>query len=250
MVVKECPSVTMAELVRFLTKIEIQLMQHTSLPKLRVWDLPTRVFHWSLSACVVGLFITAKIGGAAMAWHFYLGYSVLSLLMFRLLWGVFGGYWSRFTTFIYSPLTLLRFLRGQRRPEHRVGHSPLGALSVLSLLLFLAAQVATGLVSDDEIANSGPLSRLVSNATVNLATWYHKDVGQFILFGLVMLHLVTVVFYTLKKRQKLVASMIHGDKQVSLKLPASRDDTPSRLLAAFLLLSCAALVFWLIQRVS
>lgn len=225
-------------------------MQHTSLPKLRVWDLPTRVFHWALSACVVGLFITAKIGGAAMAWHFYLGYSVLTLLMFRLLWGVFGGYWSRFVTFIYSPLTLLRFLQGQRCPEHQVGHSPIGALSVLALLLFLAAQVATGLVSDDEIANNGPLSHLVSNATVNLATWYHKDVGQFILIGLVLLHLVALAFYTLKKQQKLVASMIHGDKQVTPKLPASRDDASSRLLAAFLMLSCAALVFWLIKRLS
>lgn len=225
-------------------------MQNTSLPKLRVWDLPTRIFHWALSAGVVGLFISAKIGGSAMAWHFYLGYSVLTLLMFRLLWGVLGGYWSRFTSFLYSPLTLLRFLRGQRLPEHQVGHSPLGALSVLAFLGILGAQVATGLVSDDEIAAAGPLSRFVSNATVNLATWYHKDVGQFILLGLVLLHLVAIAFYTLKKRQKLVASMIHGDKQVALKLPASRDDTPSRLLAAFLLLSCAALVFGLIIRVS
>ncbi|MFZ2738768.1 MAG: cytochrome b/b6 domain-containing protein [Burkholderiaceae bacterium] len=225
-------------------------MHHTPLPALRVWDLPTRIFHWTLSVCVIGLFISAKMGGAAMAWHFYLGYSVLTLLLFRLLWGVFGGYWSRFSTFLYSPLTLLRFLQGQRRPEYQVGHSPLGALSVWALLGFLAVQVGTGLVSDDEIANSGPLSRFVSNAVVNLATWYHKEAGQFILLGLVLLHLLAVTFYTLKKRQKLVASMIHGHKQVSVKLPASRDDTASRLLSVFLLLSCAALVFWLIKKVS
>src|SRR4051812_31198764 len=93
----------------------------------RVWDLPTRVFHWALAVCVVALVATAYIGGNAMAWHLRLGYAVLSLLLFRLVWGLVGGRWSRFGSFIYAPGTVLRYLRGQGQPEHSVGHTPLGA---------------------------------------------------------------------------------------------------------------------------
>ena len=119
----------------------------------RVWDLPTRLFHWVLAACVIGSVVSAKVGGNAMVWHFRLGYAVLALLLFRLLWGVVGGRWSRFSSFICAPSTLLRYLRGQGRPgDHfHVGHSPLGALSVLSLLAVLLVQVGTGLVADDEL---------------------------------------------------------------------------------------------------
>ncbi|HJV60142.1 MAG TPA: cytochrome b/b6 domain-containing protein, partial [Albitalea sp.] len=95
----------------------------------RVWDLPTRLFHWVLAACVVGSIVTAQVGGNAMPWHFRLGYAAFTLLLFRATWGVIGGHWSRFARFIYSPATVLRYLRQQSRPgeHHDVGHSPLGA---------------------------------------------------------------------------------------------------------------------------
>ena len=88
--------------------------------KVRIWDLPTRVFHWLLAAAVICSVITAKIGGNAMAWHFRSGYLILTLLAFRLVWGLVGGRWSRFASFIYSPATLLRYLRGQARPEEHL----------------------------------------------------------------------------------------------------------------------------------
>ena len=96
--------------------------------RVRVWDLPTRLFHWVLAACVIGSVVSAKIGGNAMVWHFRLGYVVFTLLAFRLLWGMVGGRWSRFGSFVYAPATLLRYLRGGSRAEehHEVGHSPLG----------------------------------------------------------------------------------------------------------------------------
>ena len=96
-----------------------------------------------------------------MVWHFRFGYVVISLLAFRLVWGLVGGRWSRFSSFIYAPGTVLRYLRGRSRAgEHQVGHSPLGSLSVFALLVILALQVGTGLVADDEIANVGPLQPL------------------------------------------------------------------------------------------
>jgi len=165
----------------------------------RIWDLPTRLFHWALVVCVVSLVVTAEIGGNAMVWHFRLGYTVLALLLFRLVWGFVGGHWSRFGTFLSSPARALRYLRGIHEPTDMVGHNPLGAWSVLALLLLLAAQVGSGLLSDDEIAFAGPLTRFVSGATVELATAYHSEVGKLLLLALVTLHVLSIVFYAVKK---------------------------------------------------
>ena len=161
----------------------------------RVWDLPTRVFHWALVAALAGLVTTAQIGGEAMPWHFRFGYTVLSLLLFRLVWGLVGGHWSRFASFIYAPRTILAYVKGRGNPEHAVGHNPLGSLSVFAMLGMLLLQVGSGLFSDDEIAAAGPLVTLVPGAWVSLATHYHADIGKLILLGLLVLHVGTILFY-------------------------------------------------------
>jgi len=212
----------------------------------RIWDLPTRLFHWLLELCVIGLLATAQLG--YMEWHFRLGYAVLTLLIFRLLWGLVGGRWSRFAGFLYSPLSLWRYLRGAGDPLHAVGHTPTGALSVFALLLFLLAQAGTGLFSDDEIASSGPLARLASGKLVSLATWYHSEVGKKVLIVLIIMHIAAILYYLWGKRQNLVRPMVTGDKELPQLAPASRDDARSRLLAAVLLLlsaSAVTLLLWL-----
>jgi cytochrome b len=214
---------------------------------IRVWDLPTRLFHWTLALTIVGSVVSAKIGGNAMAWHFRLGLLALALVTFRLLWGVVGGRWSRFASFIYAPATVLRYLRGQVAPgEHMdVGHSPLGSLSVFALLGIAAVQIATGLVADDEIANIGPLNRFVESALASSATGWHKEWGQWLLLALVALHVAAIVFYRLKHRKDLVRPMIVGDKSLPADTPASADGRPQRLLAAVLALACAGLAVWI-----
>lgn len=209
----------------------------------RVWDLPTRVFHWALVACVVGLIITGNLGGAAMAWHFRFGYSVLTLLTFRLIWGFTGGHWSRFASFVYPPSQVLSYLRTGGDAGHKVGHNPLGALSVFAMLGILLLQVTSGLMSDDEIAASGPLVRWVAGNWVNLATWYHKDVGKVIMIGLVIMHVMTIVFYRWRKNQNLVPPMITGDKLLDTEVTASSDTSSDRIRAAVLLSVCAGLVW-------
>ncbi len=206
----------------------------------RIWDLPTRLFHWLLALCVIGLVTSAQLG--YMEWHFRLGYAVLTLLLFRLCWGLFGGRWSRFVAFIYSPLSLWRYLCGREDPSHAIGHTPTGALSVFALLFFLLAQVGTGLFSDDEIAASGPLARLASSDFVSLASWYHREVGKRVLIVLVILHIAAILYYLWRKRQNLVGPMLTGDKALTQPAPASRDDARSRLLALVLLLLSAAAV--------
>jgi len=217
--------------------------------RVRVWDLPTRLFHWVLAACVLGSIVSAKIGGNAMAWHFRFGYVVLTLLAFRLLWGFVGGRWSRFASFVYAPSTTLRYLRGQSRDDehHHVGHNPLGAFSVFGFLALLLLQVSTGLVADDEISNAGPLVKLVSGATSSLATNWHKNFGQWLIITLIVLHLGAVTYYWLRQRSNLVAPMLHGDKPLAPHVPASDDGTRARALAAVLLVVCAAGVTWLIS---
>ncbi len=215
--------------------------------KVRVWDLPTRIFHWALVLCIVGLVLTAEIGGNAMPWHFRLGYTVLSLLLFRLVWGFVGGRWSRFASFVHGPSTVLAYIQGRGRPEHGVGHNPLGAGSVLALLTLLLLQVASGTFSDDEIAFAGPMTKFVSNATVSLLTTYHKEIGKSILIVLVLLHVGAIVFYRVKKHENLVPPMLHGDKELEHPAEPSRDDARSRLVATVVFAACAALVAWGVQ---
>ena len=213
----------------------------------RVWDLPTRLFHWTLAVCVVGLVVTANMGGNWMNWHLRLGYAVLTLLLFRVVWGFVGGHWSRFGSFLFPPATLWRYLRGQGDTAHSVGHSPLGALSVFALLAVLLLQVGTGLVSDDEIAFSGPLSRFVSGDTVAAATGYHKNIGKFIVMGLVALHLAAILFYKLARKQSLVRPMLAGDKRLNAPATNARDSAGTRLLALGVFLVCAGAVRWLVS---
>ena len=216
----------------------------SNLYKVRVWDLPTRVFHWVLALCIVGLIITGSVGGNAMVWHFRIGLTVLALLLFRLVWGLVGGRWSRFAAFIYSPRSLINYLKGKGNPEHSVGHSPPGAGSVFALLAILLAQVGSGLISDDEISSAGPLVRFVSGATTNLATNYHKNIGKWIILALVVLHIAAIVFYLIRK-QNLIKPMLHGDKHLAVAVAASRDDAASRIGALVIFGVCLLFVRWI-----
>jgi cytochrome b len=213
----------------------------------RVWDAPTRLFHWVLVICVVALLITAQVGGAAMVWHFWLGYTVLVLLMFRFIWGLVGGRWSRFISFLYSPSQILRYLQGKSEVDRWAGHNPAGALSVFALLGFLALQVVSGLFSDDEISATGPLTRFVSSTWVSNATYYHKEIGKLVLIALVTLHVLAIVFYFFKNRENLVQAMITGNKNLALPTEDSQDRTADRAKAAAIVLACAVIV-WITLR--
>ena len=210
----------------------------------RVWDLPTRAFHWLLVALVVCSVVTAYIGGNAMVWHLRSGFAIFTLLAFRLVWGFVGGRWSRFRAFVYAPSASLRYLRGKSLPHehHHVGHNPLGAGSVFALLGILVVQVATGLIADDEIATTGPLNKFVSSATASLATGWHKNYGKWIIFGLVALHLCAIAYYWLRRRQDLVGPMLHGDKLLTADVPHAVDNGRTRTIALVVVLVCALAV--------
>ncbi len=212
----------------------------------RVWDLPTRLFHWALVLCLLGLVLTGQTGGDAMVWHFRLGYAVLTLLGFRLLWGVVGGHWSRWSRLPLSPASVRAYWRGHAPLHHTVGHNPLGAWSVLALLGLTALQAGTGLFSDDEIANAGPLSPLLTGAWVSALTAWHKNMGKALLIALVALHVLAIAWYRWRQRQDLLTPMLRGDKVLPAEAPASRDGVWHWLRAAACLAASAAAVRWLI----
>jgi len=212
----------------------------------RVWDLPLRLFHWLLSLCVVASIVTAKVGGEAIVWHFRLGYAAMALLIFRLVWGLVGGRWARFASFVVSPMSTWRYLR-QSPAKPAVGHNPLGAWSVLAVLGILAVQVATGLFADDEIANVGPLNPLLSGDWALRLTFWHKEIGAKIIVFLVVLHVAAIVWYRRVKGENLITPMVTGDKTLPANTPASADGWGQRLLAV-VILALAAVGVWALVR--
>jgi cytochrome b len=174
--------------------------------RILVWDIPTRLFHWLMVVCVVGSFVSVKLGGNAMVWHGRFGLAVVSLLAFRLVWGFVGSTYARFFTFIRGPKDILAYLRGQWAG---LGHNPLGALSVVGMLGTLGLLVATGLFSNDDIAFEGPLYVLVGKDLSDQLVGYHRLIEPLIIF-LVVTHLGAIGFYASVKRQNLVKPMIRG----------------------------------------
>ncbi len=208
----------------------------------RVWDAPTRCFHWALALCVAGLLISGSLGGAAMPWHFRFGYGVASLLLFRTVWGFLGGYWSRFSSFLYAPQHVVRYAQGRASFTSHVGHNPLGALSVYTMLVVLVLQVTTGLMSDDEIAAAGPLAAHVSAQWVSYATFYHKQIGKTALLVLVALHLGAIAFHFVVKQNNLVQPMLTGDKVVPQAVTSSVDSARQRWKGLLVFLACSVMV--------
>ena len=189
--------------------------------RIPLWDLPIRLFHWLLAAAIAAAVITANIGGNAMVWHGRIGLFIAGLIVFRLVWGLIGPTYARFSTFLPTPGSIGAYLRGQWRG---IGHNPLGSLSVLGLLLMVAVQVGTGLFANDDIAFRGPLFDLVGKDTSDLLTRVHR-IAINLLMTLIALHLAAIAFYAHVKKDNLVKPMIRGWKDVDV---AAHDIRPSR----------------------
>ena len=178
--------------------------------RIKLWDFPTRLFHWLLVALVIAAIVTGKTGGAAIEWHGRIGLGILGLLAFRIAWGFLGSTYARFAVFLPGPASLSAYFRGQ---WNGVGHNPLGALSVLGLLAVLGLQLATGLLGNDDIAFRGPLFDLISKGLSDQLSAYHRTLIN-VLIVLIALHLGAILFYALRKKNNLVKPMLNGWKDV------------------------------------
>ena len=194
-----------------------------------VWDLPTRLFHWLLAALIA--FSWWSVHNHHTDWHIWSGCAILTLLIFRLLWGVVGSSTARFPNFVCGPRSLVNYLRGEWRGS---GHTPLGALSIIALLGAVAVQVGLGLVSQDEDGIfMGPLSRLVSSDTSDAARDLHELWFKVVL-GLIVLHVLAIAYYRLFRGRKLTKPMITGKAELT---PGTEPMRPGKWWAALICLA-------------
>lgn len=222
--------------------------------RVRVWDVPTRLFHWTLVGLVAVNLYTGNVGGfREMDLHMLSGYAILALVAFRLIWGLVGSRHSRFVSFVRGPRATLAYLRNFVRGPYSaaVGHNPLGGWSVIAMLTSLAIQAVTGLFANDDILTEGPLADRVSKATSDSLTAIHAT-NAWVLYALIVVHLSAIAIYLVVKKQNLIAAMITGRKSVVSEAETGagageRDDAYANpLVAAAVLGLCAAAVWGLI----
>jgi cytochrome b len=171
-----------------------------------IWDLPTRIFHWALVALIGLSWWTAEAG--LLEWHYRSGLAIFGLLAFRIVWGLIGSSTARFANFVRGPRTILDHLRGRGGPV--LGHSPIGALSVIALLVAVSAQVGLGLfASDEDGLMSGPLAGWISDDLSERITDLHHDLFDYLLI-LIGLHVAAIFYHLLVKRDNLTGPMVTG----------------------------------------
>lgn len=189
---------------------------------IRVWDIPTRLFHWLLVGLVMLSFVTGKIGGTAMKYHEWSGVAILVLAVFRLGWGFIGGQQSRFSTFVKGPATVVRYASSLLRKDstRHVGHNPLGGWSIIAMLIALLIQASTGLFANDDILTEGPLYDWVGKQTSDWLTGVHL-LNQKVLLVLVAIHVSAIIFYLIAKRENLIKPMLSGYKSWHQPLDSS-----------------------------
>jgi len=210
--------------------------------KIRLWDLPTRLFHWLLAAAVLALFVTGEVGGNAIEWHGKIGLFALGLIAFRLVWGFVGPTYARFAQFFPSPGRIRAYLHGEWRG---LGHNPLGALSVFALLGLVGLQAVLGLFANDDIAFRGPLYELAGSELSSRLTGMHQLLSKVIL-ALVALHVGAILFYAHVKKDNLVKPMITGWKEADKRELGEQGESAQGggPLALILALALAGLALW------
>lgn len=212
----------------------------------RVWDPPTRLFHWLLVALVAVNLYTGNVGGLGeMEWHMLSGYAILALVAFRIVWGLVGSRHSRFTAFVRGPGATARYLVSFIRGPYRatVGHNPLGGWSVVAMLVALAVQAGTGLYANDDILTEGPLAGTVGKATSDTLTAIH-NLNALVLYALIAIHIAAIALYHVVKKQNLVAAMITGRKPIPAGAEAGRDEPFASPLAAIAIAAVCAIGVW------
>jgi len=210
-----------------------------------VWDLPVRLVHWLIVLAVAGSWATHYAGVEWFAWHRRLGYTVLVLVAFRIVWGFVGTRHARFGHFLRGPRAIVDYLRG-RSTEPPVGHNPVGALGVVALLGVLLVQASTGLVANDEIMNAGPFYGWIDPALSNRLTTLHRQSSDALLV-LIGLHVLAVAWHVLGRRRPLLGAMLTGRKPAA-EVPADQEIPTSRTALALAIVAVLGVALALAVR--
>ena len=207
---------------------------------MRVWDAPTRLFHWAIVVLIAVSYFSMKFDQVEI--HYLSGYTILTLLLFRLCWGIFGSETSRFRQFIRSPLAGLRHLAEftKREPDREVGHNAAGGWMVLFMLLILAVQVGTGLFAGDPVDGGGPFVDQIASASQKWLSRIHRFNWNIIL-AMMVLHVVVILAYAIVKRHDLVRPMVTGKKRLPATTRQPRFVSP---VFAVLIVAGAGMLVW------
>ncbi len=212
--------------------------------RMKVWDLPVRLFHWAIVVLIFAAWLTQYLN--RMDLHMWVGESILSLLLFRLVWGFVGSDTARFTGFLRSPMAALRHLARlpRREPDHEVGHNAAGGWMVLLMLALIAVQTATGLFSSDEDVTEAPLMHLISQDQSNRLSYIH-DLNFKAIEAVIVLHVLAIAVYALLKRQNLLRPMVTGTKLMPGDAAAPRLVSP--VWAVMVLAVAVGVVVWVVN---
>lgn len=211
-------------------------MMHKKLP---LWDLPTRLFHWLLVLFIFAAWRTAETGN--MELHQTFGFLILGLMIFRIIWGFIGSQPSKFSDFIFKPLTIIKYALQffKQKSEISFGHNPMGGIVVVLFLALILTQIISGLFADNDIDFAGPLSEYAASSTVRDITLFHKFNFNVLLFSLICIHIGVIIFYFVYKKNNLLTPMISGYKTIT------KQETPkpmrSNAMGLSVMIACIAL---------
>lgn len=215
---------------------------------LKIWDLPVRIFHWSLVILFIAAYVTNSLGAEYFTYHLWTGYTMIVLVSFRILWGVVGTYHARFINFIRNPIATTKYALSflKKTEQYYAGHNPLGAIMVVALLLGILVQAVTGLFTNDEILNVGPLYAYVTDELSLKLTSLHRQLFYWIL-GAIFLHIFAVLFHIWFKRDNIIKAMFTGKKNAE-GLEGEQSISSSKLWLAIIIVVVLALVLaWVIS---
>lgn len=212
--------------------------------KLFVWDLPVRLFHWSLVISLVAAWYTSDGARGLIDWHLKIGYFILGLIIFRIIWGVLGTKYAKFSQFIPNKKALLNYLKNfrQEKAYNTVGHNPLGGLMVVFMLTLILSQAISGLFMNDDIFTSGPYYGSVSSSIQSTMSLVHRNAFD-IIIGVSVLHISAAFYYLLVKKANLIVPMITGYKKGAIDKGIK---SSKLLLAVTIIIIVAAFLYWLL----
>jgi cytochrome b len=225
-----------------------QVTMSAHITRIRIWDRPVRLFHWTLILLVALSYASGKSG--AWGLHYVSGYAILTLVLFRILWGIFGSENARFAHFLKSPLAALRQLArlAKRDRDTETSHNPAGGWMVVVLLALLLAQAFSGLFANHDpgfsYSQHGPLALKVGEVTQESLSAWHLAGQRYLVFA-IALHVLAIMLYKLVKGHELVMPMLTGEKLLAEGAKAPR--LASGRLALGLLVLAGAAVFLFIR---
>jgi len=210
-----------------------------------IWDLPLRIFHWSFAFTILACWYTAEQGADLVEIHMQLGFVALTLIIFRILWGLLGPKHARFSQFIPSPKTLLNYLQKPEKVKSMPGHNPLGALMVIAMIVLISTQAISGLFINDDVFSSGPYYGSISNELEKVMRFLHHNTFDFMIAAII-LHLGAIAYYWRVKKQNLVLPMLTGKK--SSKQVQAKDAIPHSkiILGCVVAIFCISFIYWLV----